>query len=141
MRYLMVFLVIASSVLTGCSSRYSDHGSITEVSLTAPEQQTVAQDISNTLFSALGARAVLDFPHSAGNTFASTLASSLRQRGIGVNEQESQGYNTLLQYQLVSLNPQQFYVQFTAGNRQFSRIWSTQDNVLAPLASQGRGEN
>lgn len=141
MRYPIVFLLIASFVMTGCASRYADHNNITQVTLSPTEQQTVADDISQTLFSSFGAKAVFDFSHSQNNAFASVLASRLRSRGIGVNEQESQGYNTPLSYQLITINPQQFYVLVNAGDRQFTRIWSTQDNVLAPLASQAQGGN
>lgn len=138
MRYPMSIFILTAVLLSGCSSRYADHGNITQVVLSGAEQQTVTADVSQTLFSAMGAKAVFDFPHSPNNSFAATLAAQLRSRGMGVNEQDMQGYNVPLHYQLVALNPQQFYVQVNAGERQFTRIWSTQDNVLAPLASQAQ---
>lgn len=131
-------LSLAAALLTGCANRYSDHGNVTQVQLTHSEQQQVARNISQTLFSALGAKAVFDFPHDEHNAFASTLAIALRAQGLGVVEQGQQGYNTPLTYQLVALNPQQFYARVNAGTRQFTRIWSTQNNVLAPLQSQAQ---
>lgn len=141
MRIFISLLCVVTLALTGCSSRYADHGNITQVTLSLSEQHQVARDIGNTLFTTFGAKGVFDFPHSPGNAFATTLASELRARGLGVNEQDSPGYNTLLRYQVIALNPQQFYVRVTVGSQQFTRIWSTQGNVLAPLAGQavGRG--
>ncbi len=140
MRFFVSLLCVLTLALTGCSSRYADHGNITQVTLSLSEQQQVARDIGNTLFTAFGAKGVFDFPHSTGNTFAATLASELRTRGFGVNEQDSPGYNTPLRYHVVALNPQQFYVRVTAGSQQFTRIWSTQGNILAPLAGQAVGQ-
>lgn len=136
MRFFVSLLCMASLALAGCSSRYADHGNITQVTLSLSEQHQVARDIGHTLFTAFGAKGVFDFPHSSSNTFALTLANELRARGLGVNEQLTPSYDTPLRYHVVALNPQQFYVRVTAGSQQFTRIWSTQGNILAPLIGQ-----
>lgn len=138
MRYPIVIFILTTALLSGCSSRYTDHGNTTQVVLSGAEQQTVTTDVSHTLFSSMGAKTVFDFPHSPNNSFATALAAQLRSRGMGVNEQEVQGYNVPLHYQLIALNPQLFYVQVNAGSKQFTRIWSMQDNILAPLVSQAQ---
>lgn len=132
------FLVVCALLLAGCSSRYSDHGNITQVSLTAPEQKAVADDVAATVFATFGSRGTFDFAHGERNAFAQTLGRSLRAKGIGLNGNDSQGYYPTLRYQLIALNPQQFYVTVRAGALTATRLWSTQDGALAPLSAQAR---
>ena len=132
MRYPSFTLVATSLVLAGCSSRFEDHGNITQVTLSAMEQQAVASMASKTLFASFAAKTVFDFPHSQGNSFAQVLASNLRARGFGVNEQSVGQGNMALRYQLVSLGPQHFYLSVVAGPHQFTQGWSIQGNQLAP---------
>lgn len=134
MRIFITLCCLAITLLTGCSSRYADNGNITQVTLSASEQRTVTRNMADILFHNFGAKAVFDFSYSPQNQFAATFASELRAKGFGVNEQNTQArYNTALHYQVIALNPQQFYVRILAGEQVFTRIWSTQNNVLAPL--------
>ncbi|WP_235424041.1 hypothetical protein [Citrobacter koseri] len=127
-------------LLSGCASIWQDHGNVTETALSPVQQRTVANVMADAVFHHYGSRSVFSFPHRQTNTFAVQLAGALRARGIGVNESDdSQGYYTPLHYKVVNLNPQQFYTELDIRGLRINQIWSLQDNILAPVATQTEG--
>ena len=133
-------LLLASLLLSGCASAWQDHGNVTETVLTPVQQRTVAARMAEAVFRHYGSRSIFSFAHSPDNAFATQLAGALRARGFGVNDGSGSVIdNTPLHYKVINLNPQQFYTEVDISGVRINQIWSLQDNILAPIATQTQG--
>ncbi|WP_299695892.1 hypothetical protein, partial [uncultured Vibrio sp.] len=87
------FLMVV--LLVGCASPQEDaFGNYSDVTLTPSEQVAVSQDIAQFLQRIDGSNRIFNLDHDK-STFAKTLVTELRAKGVGVSQGHERNYLTL----------------------------------------------